>query len=288
MIDGSLEQLQALLTLKPLGGDRFRNQFTHEGRGRLFGGEVLAQALRAAQHTTAGRPVHSVHAYFIRAGDAKVNVDYQVHRLRDGRSFSARRIDALQKGQIIFVMDASFHAPEEGFQHQTTMPSVPAPESLPTDAERFAEAKRLHPQLFTQSFYSGAGPFDTRTVEDLMNPDRHPPHANVWVRARGKVADSEMAAAMLLYYSDETIVDNCILPHAGRLNWNDISSVSLDHAMWFHQPFRIDEWLLFTQDSPIAHGSRGFNRGSFFNRSGLLIASVTQEGLLRARSSEQK
>ena len=246
---------------------------------RIFGGQVAGQALIAAGRTTAeGWPVHSLHAYFLRPGDPTIPVVYEVERIRDGRSFATRRVRAIQHGQAIFHLSASFHRTEPGVDHQFPMPAAPPPRALPTFRERMAPwADQMG------DWYTRPRPIDTRYVED---PPRHrdprPPRQQVWFRADGTLADDPLLhACVVAYASDMSLLDSVLLPHG--ISWDDptFMGASLDHAMWFHRPFRADEWLLYDQESPSAYGGRGLGRGEIFQEDGRLVVSVVQEGLVR-------
>jgi acyl-CoA thioesterase II len=228
------------------------------------------------------RPVHSLHAYFIRPGDPTVPLIYLVDRVRDGRSFTTRRVSAVQHGKVIFTLSASFHHPEEGVVHSREMPDVPPPEDLPTTAERmerlFGEAARD---------FAAQNPIDIRhvgplTYEAALDPSLRASHSQVWIRADGELPDDPLLhVCMMTYASDMTLLDSVLL--ANGLSWADGKTVgaSLDHAMWFHRPFRTDQWLLYSQESPVAAGARGLARGELYTRDGQLVVSVMQEGLIR-------
>jgi acyl-CoA thioesterase-2 len=273
----------ALLDLESIEEDIFRGT-SPEGRvQRVFGGQVLGQALVAATRTVeSSRICHSLHAYFLRPGDPRVPILYEVDRSRDGHSFTARRVVAIQHGKQIFNLAASYQTPEPGYEHQLQMPDVPPPEQL----EDETEARRRHADLLPESlrdWLTRARPFEARPV--ILDPagDRppRPPYDNVWFRANGPVPEV-FSQALLAYASDATLLSTSLLPH-GKTIFSNLQVASLDHAMWFHRPFRFDDWLLFAQDSPSASGARGFNRGAIFTRDGTLIASVAQEGLIRPR-----
>jgi acyl-CoA thioesterase-2 len=252
-------------------------------RLRVFGGQVAGQALVAAGRTVEERVVHSLHAYFLRPGDPKVPIVYQVDRIRDGKSFTTRRVVAIQHGEAIFILSASFQRPEDGPVHGMAIPDVPAPETLPTTEERMAPLKdELHPEVW--KWITRERPIETRTVTDHnpFKPSPREPRQLVWIRADGTLPDSPLIhQTIVAYASDLMLLDTATLPHA--IAWNDPSYVmaSLDHAMWFHRAFRADEWLLYAQESPAAHGARGFTLGHFFTRDGTIVASVAQEGLIR-------
>ena len=279
----ALAQVLALLDLEAVAQDVFRGQ-SPEGRvQRVFGGQVLGQALVAAGRTTPpSRICHSLHAYFLRPGDPRVPILYEVDRSRDGHSFSVRRVVALQHDKQIFVLACSFQTPEEGYDHQFPMPNVPPPEELEDEGEaRRRNAEQLPEGL--RLWLTRPRPFETRPVV-LDPPGDRPPRApfdNVWFRAAGPVP-ADLAQPLLAFASDATLLSTSLLPH-GKSIFSNLQVASLDHAMWFHRPLSFDDWLLYAQDSPSASGARGFNRGAIFSRDGTLIASVTQEGLIRPR-----
>ena len=273
-----LEELCALLDLEPIEVNIFRGQQPDEDRQRVFGGQVAGQALVAAGRTVdADRRVHSLHAYFLRPGDPRVPILYEVDRIRDGKSFTTRRVVAIQHGRAIFNLQASFHVEEEGLDHELPMPEVPSPEGLQTFKERFASVAHL-----MGDWYHRPRPIDTRWVDDPIRLKPEPrTHQRVWLRADGRLPDDPILhTCVLTYASDMTLLDTTLLPH-GR-GWDEgIQMASLDHAMWFHRPFRADGWLLYDQDSPSASGARGLARGSIFTEDGHLAVSVVQEGLIR-------
>ena len=285
----ALDQVVDLLDLEPLEVDYFRGVSPDEDRLRVFGGQVAAQSLVAAGRTVADghgveRPVNSLHAYFLRPGDPKIPILYQVDRIRDGKSFTTRRVAAIQRGEPIFHLSASFHVPEEGVSHQEQMPDVPAPETLPTWAEAMApfEAEMgdwIHRPRPIDIRHIGA-PLRSRTdADEVPRPLAH----RMWIRADGHLADDPLLHTCLVAYaSDMTLIDTILLPHGGLWRQQGMS-VSLDHAMWFHRPFRADEWLLYDQFSPSASGARGLATGTIYTREGALAVSVVQEGLLRTR-----
>jgi acyl-CoA thioesterase-2 len=279
----AMAEVLALLDLEAIEEDIFRG-LSPDGRvQRVFGGQVLGQALMAATRTVElSRVCHSLHAYFLRAGDPRVPILYEVDRSRDGRSFTARRVVAIQHGKQIFNLAASYQTPEQGYEHQHPMPDVPPPEQL----EDETEARRKHADQLPESlrdWLTRARPFETRPVIQDPPGDRppRPPYDNVWFRAAGPVPE-KFTQALLAYASDATLLSTSLLPH-GKTLFSNLQVASLDHAMWFHRPFRFDDWLLFAQDSPAASGARGFTRGAIFTRDGTLIASVAQEGLIRPR-----
>ncbi len=226
------------------------------------------------------------HAYFLRAGNPKHPIFYEVQRRRDGRSFSARQVVARQKDQIIFTMSASFQQPEEGFAHQKPMPDVPAPDALKNESEwREAAATRLPAEV--RSWFLRDRPIEIRPVvpEDRFSGDKHPPQQILWVRAKGRLSDAlSLHQCVLAYASDMSLLDTSLLPHGATLFTPGLQLASLDHAMWFHRPLRVDEWLLYVQESPSAAGARSFNTGAVYREDGTLVASVAQEGLVRQRN----
>ena len=282
-----VDSLVDLLQLEQLEVNLFRGRATREeGWRRVYGGQVIAQALMAAIKTVdADRPCHSLHSYFIRAGDPAAPIIYEVDRDRDGKSFSTRRVVAIQHGQPIFNMACSFQVAEDGPEHQFEMPEVVGPEGLPTELEiREAEAARI-PEKF-RTHWLRERPIEIRTIEprDWFDPGKGPPVQHSWFRIAAPVGDDPaLHQGLLAYASDMTLLDTCLLPHG--ISWMNpkLQSASLDHTIWFHAPMRTDEWLLYVQDSPKAAGARGLNRGSVYTRDGKLVASVAQEGLIRVR-----
>lgn len=282
----TVEDLIRLLELEAIEQDIFRGSNRDIGSGRIFGGQVLAQSLVAARRTVGkGRPAHSIHGYFILAGDLDVPVVYFVDRLRDGRSYTTRRVTAIQHGKAIFNLSASFHTPEEGLSHQVAMPDVPPPEELRSELDQIRErADEIPPDL--RPVITQDRPLDFRPVEilDPFSPDPSEPRRHVWVRARGTMDDRNLHhQAVLAYASDYGLLAPALQPHGLTFRSPDVMVASLDHSMWFHRPFRVDEWLLYVIESPVTGGGRGFARGTFFTRDGTLVASVAQEGVVRVR-----
>ena len=280
-ITAALDALVSLLDLEPIEVNMFRGVSPEEKRQRVFGGQVAGQALVAAGRTVERGNVHSLHAYFLRPGDTSVPILYEVDRIRDGRSFTTRRVVAIQHGRAIFNLSASFHVDESGPDHQLPMPDVPDPESLPTFQERMAPYVDKFSDWLTRP-----QPIDQRYVDDPGGPfsrvGGRPPRQRIWIRADGRLADDQLLHdCVVAYASDMSLLDSVMLPH--RLSWDDprIMGASLDHAMWFHRPFRADDWLLYDQESPSAAGARGLARGTIFTRDGRLALSVVQEGLVR-------
>ena len=290
-LDGSaLATLLNVLDLESLETNLFRGGSPSDGWQRVFGGQVLGQALMAAMRTVSEpRPVHSLHGYFLLGGDPAHPIVYDVERTRDGGSFTTRRVKAIQHGRIIFTMSASFHKDEEGYVHQAAMPDVPPPEGLPSVAELMSQMLDKMPESMRR-YWARQHPVDLRPVDlsRYMSRDPAPALQHIWLRTNGTLNnDIRLHAAILAYASDFTLLDTALVPHGKLLFDPDIQLASLDHAMWFHRPFRADEWLLYTQDSPNGSGARGFCRGNVFTRDGRLIASVAQEGLIRKRATMQ-
>lgn len=278
----AVDELIRLLDLEPIEVNIFRGRSPDVDQQRVFGGQVAGQALVAAARTVgADRHVHSLHAYFLRPGDPAVPILYEVDRIRDGRSFTTRRVVAIQHGRPIFNLSASFHVPEDGFDHQADPPAdTPDPETLPDFASRWRDILGdEHADWFERP-----RPIDMRHVDWSPQARRKPlpPHNRVWLRADGALPDDPVLhTCVVTYASDMTLLDTALLPHGRSFVEQDVMMASLDHAMWFHRPFRADEWLLYAQDTPSASGGRGLARGLFFDRSGALVASVVQEGLIR-------
>jgi acyl-CoA thioesterase-2 len=284
-----LHELTSLLALERIEENLFRGQSQDLGWGTVFGGQVLGQALSAAAQTVdKERHVHSLHAYFLRPGDVKKPIVYEVDRIRDGGSFNTRRVVAIQSGQAIFNLAASFQKVEEGFSHQDEMPAAPSPDTLPTEQERLLPYLSRLPQKMQQRAIAPR-PFEIRPVADEHDVDptvtkKSPPVRMVWLRTVGKVSDEPALHAYLLAYaSDHAFVTTSLLPHGVSWISPGMQVASLDHVMWFHRPFRVDEWLLHVIDSPSASGARGLVRGRVFTQAGLLVASTAQEGLIRKR-----
>jgi acyl-CoA thioesterase II len=279
-----LAELLQLLELEPLEVNLFRGASRDIGSPQVFGGQVLGQALTAAHATVEPqRRVHSLHAYFLRRGDFNAPIVYQVDRSRDGGSFSSRRVVAIQHGAQILHMAASFQEPEEGVEHQLPMPEVPPPESLP-DLREVLEAQLQPMPPALRRFAGRNSPFEFRSVQpqDYLRPEAGPPRQDVWFRAVDRLDDDPRRHACLLaYVSDYHLIATTMRPHGVTMASPGVVVASIDHAMWFHRPVRVDEWLLYSIESPAAAGARGFARASLFTRDGRLVASTAQEGLLR-------
>ncbi len=280
-----IKELIDLLSLEKIEENIYRGQNYQAPWKRVFGGQVLAQALAACQRTVPEeRLVHSMHAYFILAGDIGQPIIYDVDRIRDGGSFSTRRVVAIQKGTPIFSMGLSFQEMHDGLDHQITMPNVPSPDVLVSD-EKLAEVfKDTAPEIYRSLTFPR--PLEFRPVE-MLNPvsgTEYAPLRHVWLRSNGPMPnDLRLHQAVLAYASDYNLLTTATLPHWNQVMPNELFLASLDHAMWFHRSFRVDEWLLYALDSPSASNERGFTRGNIFNQQGQLVASVVQEGLIRKR-----
>ncbi|HEY5024474.1 MAG TPA: acyl-CoA thioesterase II [Acidimicrobiales bacterium] len=276
----ALDFLVKLLDIEPIEVNIFRGVSPDEQRQRVFGGQVAAQALMAAGRTVERGRVHSLHAYFLRPGDPNVPILYEVDRIRDGRSFTTRRVVAIQHGQAIFNVAASFHVFEEGaFDHQAPMPEVPDPETLASLHDRLEPFRDELADWFARPH-----PIDQRHVGELpwMAHEARDPVQRVWIRADGTLPDDPLLhACVAAYASDMSLFDTMLAPHEARWEDAEFMGASLDHCMWFHRPFRADEWLLYDMDSPNAFGARGLARGFLFSRDGNLVVSMVQEGLMR-------
>jgi acyl-CoA thioesterase II len=284
----AVQEIIGILDLEPLEVNLFRGHSPQNGWKRVFGGQVVGQALAAACRTVddvMARPPHSLHAYFLLGGDPKVPIIYEVDRIRDGKSFTTRNVKAIQNGQAIFSMSASFHGSEPGLSHQFKMPDVPKPEALPNEAELKEKIYPLLPEA-ARRYYARERPIEFKPVEfsRYLGKRSDTGRFDIWIRANGRLPDQPaIHQCVLAYASDMMLLDAALIPHGRSVFSEDIMAASLDHAMWFHRPFRADEWLLYSQDSPNLAGSRGFSRGLIFAMDGTLVASVAQEGLLRQR-----
>ncbi|MEE8079203.1 MAG: acyl-CoA thioesterase II, partial [Pseudomonadales bacterium] len=256
----------------------------NDGWQRVYGGQVIGQALVAASRTVPeDRHAHSLHGYFLRPGDTQFPILYTVDRIRDGRSFTTRRVVAIQHGKPIFNMSISFQVDETGFDHQLPMPEAPRPDMLQDERELRLEWAKKVPEEFAESFDRDR-PIDIRPVEplDIFQPEKRPPFQMCWMKSRERLPDDQrLHQCVLAYLSDWSLLDTAMLPHAVSFTQTKMQVASLDHAMWFHREFRADEWLLYVQDSPSAYGARGLNRGLIYTEAGVLVASATQEGLIR-------
>jgi acyl-CoA thioesterase-2 len=277
----ALDQLVNLLDLEAIEVNIFRGVSPDEDRQRVFGGQVAAQALMACGRTVDAGAPHSLHSYFLRPGDPSVPILYEVDRIRDGRSFTTRRVVAIQHGRAIFNLSASFHVDEPGLEHQVAMPDVPPPETLPSLAERLAPYRDALADWFQRPH-----PIEQRHIGDLpfVHGGGKEPLQRLWIRADGELPDDRLLhACIAAYASDMSLFDTMLAPHDVRWDDPDFMGASLDHCMWFHRQFRVDDWLLYDMDSPNAAGARGLARGFLFTRDGTLVVSMVQEGLMRMK-----
>ena len=284
-MSSAVQDLLNILDLEPLEVNLFRGLSPQVGWQRVFGGQVIGQALVAACRTVEGRRAHSMHAYFILPGDPKVPIVYDVERTRDGKSFSTRRVRAIQHGEPIFTMSVSFHNDEQGLDHQARMPDVPKPDALPSEADIRSRILPMMPDP-VRRYYERERPIELRPVEfdRYLGKKYDDGRFHVWIRTTGRLPDDPaIHQCVLAYASDMTLLDTALVPHRRTLFEKEFMAASLDHALWLHRPFRADEWLLYAQDSPNLHGGRGFARGLIFTQDGTLVASVAQEGLVRER-----
>jgi len=284
--DAVLAELVELLSLERLEKNLFRGKSRDIGSPRVFGGQVLGQALVAATQTVEGRPAHSLHAYFLRAGDIRAPIVYHVDRSRDGGSFTSRRVVAIQHGEQIFHMAASFQVPEPGLEHQSSMPDVPPPEQLRSMAD-MDEALLANAPEKLRRFLAHTAPFDIRAVDpvDPLNPQKRAPRQQLWIKTGDRLPDDDgLQRCLLAYLSHYHFVTTAMLPHGVHYLQGHVQIASLDHAMWFHRPARVDDWLLLAYESPNASGARGLARGAIYARDGRLVASTAQEGLIRLRA----
>jgi len=282
------DDLVSLFDLESFGPDRYVGHSPPNGWKRVFGGQVIAQALIAAQRTVEGRTPHSLHVYFILGGDPREPILFEVERIRDGRSFTTRRVVARQRGEAIFALSASFQVEEEGLEHQFPMPDVPDPEGLPDPVQLAALAGEAAQQR-VRGFFDHIRPIELRPLDlrrylPAQAGQPRDPRQSIWIRIAGRLPDDPaIHRAALAYLSDMTLLDTVLVAHGYSISSGRFQVASLDHAIWLHRPFRADEWLLYVQDSPSACGARGLTRGLLYTRAGALVASVAQEGLLRAR-----
>jgi acyl-CoA thioesterase-2 len=288
-MDTAVNDLIGLLDLEEIEQNHYRATSPNEGWQRVYGGQVLGQALVAASRTVPeDRTAHSLHGYFLRAGDTTVPILYTVDRIRDGRSFTTRRVVAVQHGRAIFNMSISFQVEEEGFSHQMPMPECPRPDDLRSEDELRQEWATELPEEFQESF-NRERPIEVRPIDpmNMFKPEKRPPQQLCWMKSRDRLPDDpRLHQCVLAYLSDWSLLDTATLPHAVNFTQMNMQMASLDHAMWFHRPFRADEWLLYVQDSPSAGGARGLNRGLIYSQAGELVASAAQEGLIRIHDAD--
>tara|TARA_R110002020_G_scaffold375008_2_gene586264 strand:- start:1827 stop:2684 length:858 start_codon:yes stop_codon:yes gene_type:complete len=281
----TIKELTDLLTLDQIDENIFIGQNFQAPWGRVFGGQVLAQSLHAAYQTVPEeRIAHSMHGYFILGGDINIPIRYEVDEIRDGGSFTTRRVVALQNDKAIFNMSASFQIKQEGVDHQITMPEVPLPETLTNSFEQMEEVRLTSPIIYQRLKMFLPEVFEFKPTKKITSQlsKNHPPYSSIWVKTIQKIeSDLRLQQCILAYMSDYNILTTATLPHREELNKKKTFYASLDHAIWFHREFNLQDWLLYTMDSPSASNSRGFARGSLFDKEGILVASVAQEGLMR-------
>ena len=285
-----LNDLIELLQLERIDDNIFRGQSRDIGSAQVFGGQVVGQALSAAHHTVEGRRAHSLHAYFLRRGDMNAPIIYEVDRARDGRSFSVRRVVAIQHGRPIFNMAASFQKPETGLEHQAEMPDVAGPDGLQDLTDVAPEILQKIPEKMRR-YLTDKRPFEFRPVSPMnfAAPEKRPAVKHIWIRAVDKLPDSySLHQNLLAYVSDYELLGTSTLPHGLPFGRGTVQMASLDHALWFHRDVRVDEWLLYSLDGPSASGARGFARGQFFTQDGVMVASTAQEGLVRVLDETRK
>lgn len=280
-----VEDLLEILDLEQLEHNLFRGKSPNVGWQRVFGGQVIGQALVAASRTVEDRNAHSLHCYFMRPGDPNVPIIYDVDKIRDGKSFTTRRVVAIQHGKPIFSLSASFQIEEDGFDHQIDMPDVPRPEELLSEKELIETYMDLAPQN-VRDYWSRPRPIEVRftSLKHYISKEKLEPKQHVWIKATAPVPEDHLrSSSVLAYLSDMTLLDTSLFAHGTSIFNRNLQVASLDHAMWFHRKADFSDWILYTQDSPSATGARGFTRGSLYTRNGTLIASVAQEGLIRQR-----
>ena len=281
--NAAMGKLVDTLELEQLEQNLFRGSSPDDGWQRVFGGQVVGQALRAATHTVKNRYAHSLHAYFMRPGDPKIPIIYEVELTREGRSFATRRVIAIQHGKPIFTMSCSFHLEERGFTHQIDMPDVPSPEELPSEDELRDQLLQKMPDLIG-AYWLKDRPVEVRPVDisRYLDPQKASPVQHVWLRPTGALPDDlPVHQCAIAFATDISLLDTALAPHSRTLFDPRLTMASIDHALWFHKPVKFNDWMLYSTDSPMTHGARGFTRGTLFTRDGDLIASAAQEGLIR-------
>ena len=284
-IEADVENLVETLALEPIEVNLFRGMTSGRDGPRIFGGHVIAQALMAAYETVEERVCHSLHCYFIRPGDPNIPILYEVDRSRDGSSFTTRRVTAIQHGHQIFNLAASFQVIEDGFEHQSAMPKVAAPDELPDMFEQFRAQLDQMPEA-ARRMMGRPRPIEQRSVNPRKPNETAEPVSNIWMRARAEIGpDQHLHQAILAYASDMALLETSMRPHGVVWQTSGLQVASLDHAIWFHRPLNFNDWHLYAQESPSASGARGFVRGQVFSQAGVLVASVAQEGLIRRRKA---
>lgn len=284
-----LKDLLQLLRLERIEDNIFRGESRDIGSAQVFGGQVLGQALSAAHHTVDGRVAHSLHAYFLRRGDAQAPIVYEVDRSRDGGSFSVRRVVAIQHGRPIFNLAASFQRPEKGLEHQAQMPEVEGPDGISDVTDLPPDVLKQLPDKMRR-YLIAERPFEFRPLQPvLVRGEKRPPVKHVWIKAVDHLPDDySLHQNLLAYVSDYELLGTSVLPHGLSFGADNVQMASLDHALWFHRPFRVDEWLLYSFESPNASGARGLAHGRFFTVDGTLVASAAQEGLIRVVDHDRR
>ncbi|WP_217557036.1 acyl-CoA thioesterase II [Vibrio metschnikovii] len=279
-----LSELLRLLQLEKLEEGLYRGESENLGLPQVYGGQVIGQALSAARYTVdSDRTVHSFHSYFLYPGDPEKPIIYDVENLRDGRSFSTRRVKAIQNGRPIFYLTASYHGEAPGFEHQNTMPTIPGPENFASESELAAQIAHLLPEKIRNAF-CGEKPIEIRpvTVINPLKPQKEEPKQYLWIRANGEVPDDQLIHQYLLgYASDWGFLVTALHPHQVSLMTPNFQVATIDHSIWFHRPFKMDEWLLYAIESPTASNTRGLVRGEIYNQQGALVATAVQEGVMR-------
>lgn len=290
-MSNAIQSLLSILDLETLEHNLFRGSSPQSSWQRVFGGQVVGQAVVAATRTVQqDRSIHSLHSYFMQPGDPNIPIIYEVDRIRDGKSFTTRRVVAIQHGEAIFSMSASFHVFEEGLSHQFNIPDVPQPEALIGENDLKALFMEKMPEPI-RHYWESERPIELRPIsfQHYLSGEKQPPHQNIWLRTTGPLPDDiHIHQCVLAYASDMTLLDTSLRPHGRTIFNKDIQVASLDHAMWFHRRFRVDDWLLYAQDTPSAFGSRGVSRGLIFNQNGELVASTAQEGLIRLMKEKKE
>ncbi len=286
----AVAELLDILDLETLEHNLFRGRSPKTRWQRVFGGQVIGQALVAAQRTVdSDRHIHSLHGYFMLGGDPRVPIIYEVDRIRDGGSFTTRRVVAIQHGHAIFSMSASFQRHEDGLDYQAPMPIQPDPESLPSEKQLKEQFLRQAPE-HVRKYWQRERPIEVRatSLEHYISDKKLPSEQYVWIRATAETPDNQpLQAAILAYASDMTLLDTSLFAHGRKVFDKDLQVASLDHSMWFHRPINMNEWMLYAQDSPSSSGARGLTRGSIYSKSGVLVASTAQEGLIRIRDLQR-
>lgn len=286
----AVDTLLSILDLETLEANLFRGNSPQDGWQRVFGGQVIGQALVAASRTLAEAwPAHSLHGYFLLAGDPSIPIIYEVDPIRDGRSFATRRVNAIQHGRAIFTMNVSFQQVEDGMEHQMTMPDIPGPDDLPSEAELKAQFLHVVPEP-VRKYWERDRPIELRYTDlrHFISKDVLPPKQVVWFKATGPVPENPpLQQCWLAYASDMTLLDTSLYAHGMSVFHPRLQAASLDHALWYHRPYKADEWHVYVQDSPSSSAARGFARGAIYNEAGVLVASSAQEGLIRMTEKQQ-